>query len=206
MRPYMALAGLMVTQVAHVERLGTGTVQGVVPFASQVGFANFHSGPNLLGGRGDAALDGDFGVAASYEFFLHPQVTLGPRVAFVTGDAARTDNPTRTVDLGAFGRLFVNDGDWRAFAAAGLGATYVGLAKRTYGEHFDLHGIGYHALVGFGVEGRLSGGLGLIAGAYFEHQAAPTVEGVTTLADGEYRLTYEDVVISRPLLTVGLTF
>jgi hypothetical protein len=152
----------------------------------------------------DEDLESNFGLAATYEFSMSPRITLGPRLAFLTSEGDDSENILRTVDIGGIARFFFNDGQWRAFGAAGLGATYVMLKN----DDTDLEGsgIGYHVLVGGGVQGDVSDSVGFVAGLYFNYQGISSIEGDAEIRGIKVDAEYKDAVASRMLLAAGITF
>ncbi len=191
---------------------GVGTLQLALALTGNVEYdEDFEFKSNGVKQNGRFADDTDdveknFGLFATYEFPMSERLTLGPRLALMTSETDEVNFTVRTVDAGGIGRFFFNDGDWRGFAALALGVTY-GMVKD--GElggvdlDADLSGFGFHAMPGVGVEGRIGAPVGLMAGVYYSYQSLPEVEGD---ANNVTDVVFSDIVVSRILMTAGITF
>lgn len=205
MRLAIVAAGLLVAGVAQAE--ATGTVQGMLGFNAET---DYDEGKVKANGQ-SATFDGDdddlesnFGLSASYEFAMSSRLVLGPRLSFMTGEGDDSENTVRTIDIGGIGRFFFNDGSWRGFAALGVGATYGMLTNDD--TDLDVGGLGYHFLLGAGVQGDLGSTVGFIGGLYYEYVAIGSVEGDGKSAGVTVDVELDDATVTRPMLMAGITF
>lgn len=131
------------------------------------------------------------------------------RLAFTTGKTDDVELVMRTLDIGAVGRFFFNEGNWRGFGALALGATYAMVKDGEIGTQdldADLSGIGFHVMPGVGLTGDIGAAVGLIGGLYYSYQSASKLEGEINTNGVSTDVTVEDTVITRVLLTGGITF
>lgn len=205
MRIALATVAILAAGAAHAEAVGT--VQLGLGFSAE---SEYDEGKVKAGGQttkfdgDDEDLESNFGVAATYEFFLMPNLSIGPRLAFMTGEGDDSDNVLHTFDIGGMGRFFFNSGAWRGFAGLGVGATYATLTNDD--SDLDGSGIGYHFLLGAGVQGSLTPSVGLIAGLYYEYIGVGSTKGDGKVNGTKVDVELEDGVVTRPMLTAGVAF
>jgi hypothetical protein len=202
--------GLSLSGAAAAE--GMGTVQLALALTANVAYDDdFEFKQSGVKQKGRFADDSDdveknFGLFATYEFPVTSSITAGPRLGFITGETDDSEFTLRALDAGATSRVFFNDGNWRGFASLSAGLTY-GMVKD--GEiglvelDADLSGIGYHVVAGVGVQGKIDAPVGLMGGVYYSHHALPEVSGD---ANNVTDVVFSDIVVSRILLTAGITF
>lgn len=154
-------------------------------------------------------VEGNFGLAGTYEFGMTDRITLGPRLAMSTGKTDDSELVMRTIDLGGIGRFFFNDGDWRGFGALALGATYAMVKDGEIGTQdldADMSGVGFHVMPGVGLEGKVSKSVSVIGGLYYSYQSVSSIEGDLDFLGQKVDATIEDTVFTRVLLLAGVAF
>lgn len=153
-------------------------------------------------------VEGNFGLAGTYEFDMTDRITLGPRLAFATGKTDDSELVMRTIDIGGIGRFFFNDGDWRGFGALALGATYAMVKDGEIGTQdldADMSGIGFHVMPGVGLEGKVGTSVSVIGGLYYCYQSVSEIEGDINIGQ-KVDATIEDTVLTRVMLLAGVAF
>jgi hypothetical protein len=70
----------------------------------------------------------------------------------------------------------------------------------------DLSGLGFHVLPGVGLAGELGAAVGCIASLSHSDQSVSKLDGETKPNGAKTDVTVEDAVVTRFLLSAGVTF
>lgn len=196
---------ILAAGAAHAE--ATASVQLILGFSAETDSDETETksaGGKVTTDGDDEDLEDNFGVAFAYEFQMSERLVVGPRLAFMTGEGDDSENVTRTLDAGGIARYFFNDGTWRGFAGLGAGLTYAMLSNDDVDA--DGSGVGFHFLLGGGVQGQLSASVGFIGGLYYEYQSVGSIEGDGKVAGTKFDFEVKDATATRPMLMAGVTF
>lgn len=194
---------LLAPLAARAESFGTAQAQMGIGTLGELGSSRLGY---ARGGPGDSGIENDFGVSLTYEFFMHPSLSIGPRLAYAQGEMNNTENRIRTADAGLTARLFLNDGEWRGFATGALGVSYLGAGVESEQMSANLHGVGYHFGLGAGVMKQLTEGVGLVIAAGVSHQESPRLRGKVMTQSFAMTGEYRDLSITRPMFAAGVSF
>lgn len=182
-------------------------VQALLGFDGKAEYDKVEVDGQTLDRNGSDTLEGNFGLQVTYDQPAADQWRIGGRLAFMTSETDDTNDVVTTVDAGLWVRYVFSKGDIKPFAAAGAGLTWVSFAPDEDGVPFEvdsLTGFGWHIMGGLGVEVP-AGGSAFTAGLYLSRQEAD-VEGEVTAGALSADATYEDGLVSRFLLAVGMGF
>lgn len=183
----------------------TTSVQGVLGFNAEADVDKVEvkqNGGTNKGDGDDEDVESNLGLLATVDFELQPNVRVGARGAFMVGEGDDTEADYTTFDAGAFGRYMLSNGKTKPFINGALGLTYA-KAKVDAFQGFnedEFTGFGWHLVVGGGVEAEVNG-VNVIAMLNYSRQTA-NLEA----EDSGTTVTFEDAVISRLLLSAGVTF
>lgn len=152
----------------------------------------------------DEDLESNFGIAATYERAVRPQLRVGGRASYLAGEGDTTEQELSTIGGGVWARYLIPvSRDKVTFhVGADLGPTYFMSEAMVLGVKMDFSGVGFHALIGAGMTAKLNEGMELRGGIYYSYEKAGSIEadesGVT--------IEVEDLVATRVLITAGLGF
>lgn len=149
-------------------------------------------------------LEGNFGVAATYERAVRPQLRIGGRASYLAGEGDSSEQELSTIGGGVWARyLFpVSTDKVTLHLAADLGPTYMMTEAMVLGVKMDFAGVGFHALVGAGVSAKIADGLEFRGGVYYSYESVGSIEA----DESGVVIEVEDMVATRVLITAGLGF
>lgn len=172
------------------------TVEGILGFNAEGEYDSIKVSGNKVAGDSDEDIEKNFGVQGTFDVPMNGKLRVGGRVAYITGEGDDTEDDYSTITGDLWLRFPFIENPVTAFVAGGGGVTRIAID----GDN-DADGIGYHIIIGAGVQFAVSPGIDLVAGLYYDRHAA-NLEGK---ANGT-KFEVEDGVLSRMLLTAGLAF
>lgn len=149
-------------------------------------------------------LETNIGVTAFFDTLVVQRaqhVKVGGRVAYIQANGEDTKGRYTTVDGGLSVRLIFPQVRALPFAQFGAGATYMTIADLNR-FNADAAGIGYHFVIGGGLEHPITPTMNMIFSAYFTQQTA-NLE--TEALDGS-TVDIENDSIQRLLFAAGVVF
>lgn len=152
----------------------------------------------------DEDLETNIGVMAFFDTLVaqgNQHVKVGGRLAFIQANGEDTKGRYTTVDGGLSVRLIFPQVRALPFAQFGAGATYMTIADVS-GFDIDATGIGYHFIIGGGLEHPITPTMNMVFSAYFTQQTA-NLE--TEALDGT-AVDIEGDSIQRLLFAAGVVF
>lgn len=147
-------------------------------------------------------LEGNFGIAATYEHAIRPQVHIGARASYLMGEGDDTDQELTTIGAGFWTRYLIPAGKVTFHVAGDVGPTRFSTEANVLGVKMDFTGIGFHAVVGGGLSTEISDGVELRGGLYYSYEKAGSLEA----EEQGMTIEVEDATATRFLLTAGLGF
>lgn len=149
-------------------------------------------------------LETNIGVMAFFDTLVLQRaqhVKIGGRLGYMQANGEDSKGRYTTVDGGLSVRLIFPQIRALPFAQFGAGATYMGATDLT-GIKGDATGIGYHFIIGGGLEHPVTPTLNMIFSAYFTQQTAnleaETIAGQT--------IDIESNTIQRLIFAAGVVF
>jgi hypothetical protein len=152
---------------------------------------------------GGEDLETNIGIMAFFDTLVVQQaqhVKVGGRVAYLQGNGEDTKGRYTTIDGGLSVRLIFPQLRALPFAQFGAGATYMTISD-VGGFETDASGVGYHLIVGGGLEHPITPTMNMIFSAYFTTQSA----NLETEQGGE-PIDIEGNSIQRLLFAAGVVF
>lgn len=150
----------------------------------------------------DEDLEGNYGIAATYERKLGPRVRLGARASYLTGEGDDTEQELSTIGGGVWARYLFPMNSVTFHLAGDVGPSYFTSEVMVLGSKMDFEGVGFHALAGAGVSARLADGVEFRGGVYYSYEAAGSLEA----EEQGVNIEVEDLVATRFLITAGVGF
>lgn len=154
----------------------------------------------------DEDLEQNFGVAATYERAVRPNVRVGARASYLMGQGDDTDQDLGSFTLGAWGRYLVPVGRATLHVGADLGPSYVTSEAMVLGTSMDFSGVGFHAVIGGGVSAPIADGIEFRGGLYYSYEQTGSLEADENVQGTAVELEIEDAVATRVLVSAGLAF
>lgn len=154
----------------------------------------------------DEDLEKNFGVAATYERAVKPQLRVGARASYVTGQGDDSDQDLSMANLGGWVRYLIPAGKATVHVGGDLGPTYAMSETMVQGFAMDFSGVGFHVVAGGGVSAPLGQGVEFRGGLYYSYENIGSLEASETINGGTVKLEVEDLVATRVLLTAGIAF
>lgn len=152
---------------------------------------------------GGEDLETNIGLMAFFDTLVVQQaqhVKVGGRVAFLQANGEDSKGKYTTVDGGLSVRLIFPQIRALPFAQFGAGATYMTVSD-VGGFETDATGIGYHLIVGGGLEHPITPTMNMIFSAYFTTQTANL-----ETEQGNQPVDIEGNSIQRLLFAAGVVF
>lgn len=152
----------------------------------------------------DEDLETNIGVSAFFDTLVaqgNQHVKVGGRLAFIQANGEDTKGRYTTVDGGLSVRLIFPQVRALPFAQFGAGATYMTIADVS-GFDIDATGIGYHFIIGGGLEHPITPTMNMVFSAYFTQQVA----NLETEALDGMKVDIEGDTIQRLLFAAGVVF
>lgn len=202
----VVLSTVALTATAHAASgVGAELVLGVTgeAEADEVSCKSGCTGSQALS---DEDLEQNFGIAATYERAVRPNVRVGVRASYLMGQGDDTDQDIGSLAIGAWGRYLVPIGRATLHVGADLGPSYVTSEATMLGVSMDFAGVGFHAVIGGGVSAPIADGLEFRGGLYYSYEKIGSMEADETVQGTAIELEIEDAVATRVLVSAGLAF